>query len=223
MIFGCQISNVYFAVFGCQISKVFFAVIVTRTNTGLFVPRDASLSAMRSASTSKFISLIVSQPISATMPPPFRVIKGTNPNEPASAAVIPIAAFNWTFPDMPDTYFYVVGTLTVDGKGNWTLSDYTGSSMTLPVGLVRIHKGTSCSIVSHNFIEIDSQQPAVPSSFLSWPCSRARHTSHAYFHPCNLLSLGAVIHRFFARSPLPADNDVPLSFTSPTIFLCCVL
>jgi hypothetical protein len=56
------------------------------------------------------------------------------------AAAIPLAALHWSFPELPQTHFYIIGVLKIDVAG-WTITDYTGASETFPVGIVKLQKG----------------------------------------------------------------------------------
>jgi hypothetical protein len=58
------------------------------------------------------------------------------------AAVIPIAAIHWTFADLPETFFYVVGRLEVPSSGDWILGDKPGASVKFTKGSIRSQKGT---------------------------------------------------------------------------------
>jgi hypothetical protein len=76
------------------------------------------------------------------MPPPFRVLLADTAPDHVLAAIVPIAALEWNFPELPETHFYIVGTLTIT-VNSWIVSDYTDSSVTFPTGLVRLQRGTS--------------------------------------------------------------------------------
>jgi hypothetical protein len=68
------------------------------------------------------------------MPPPFRILRPTATPDGVLAAVIPLSAIHFTFPDMPQTNYYVVASLTVNAAGDWLLFD------TNPYHSIRIPK-----------------------------------------------------------------------------------
>jgi hypothetical protein len=85
------------------------------------------------------------------MPPPFRILRPTATPDGVLAAVIPLAAIHSTFPDMPETNYYVVASLTVNADGDWLLFDSNPfHSIRIPKASIHWQCGTSgCLFVYH--------------------------------------------------------------------------
>jgi hypothetical protein len=78
------------------------------------------------------------------MPPPFRVLLADAAPDHVLAAIIPVAALRWNFPEFPETHFYIVGTLTITPI-SWIIRDFSDGSFTFPVALVRRIRGKSAA------------------------------------------------------------------------------
>jgi hypothetical protein len=80
--------------------------------------------------------------IHPVMPPPFRVLLADAAPDHVLAAIIPVDALKWNFPEFPETHFYIVGTLTITPI-SWIIRDFSDGSFTFPVALVRRMRGKS--------------------------------------------------------------------------------
>jgi hypothetical protein len=79
------------------------------------------------------------------MPPPFRVF---SQDDGTHSAIIPVQAVRWCYDRLPKTFVVVVGILTIEQNGSWTLADYNNGTASFPAGLVRILRGTSRSLTN---------------------------------------------------------------------------
>jgi hypothetical protein len=99
-----------------------------------------------SCSFRSFPAFILRSLFHSIMPPPYSIMRHTSTPDGILAAVIPIAAIHWTFADLPETFFYVVGMLEVPSSGDWILGDKPGALMKFFTSQVRWVRGESFKV-----------------------------------------------------------------------------